>query len=49
MSVPSIRFSKAQVREFAARLRACARDASLALGWRGTVSDTSPTMHRRPA
>ena len=49
MSVPSIRFSKAQVREFAARLRACARDASLALGYRGADSDTTPTIHRRPA
>lgn len=49
MSVPSIRFSKAQVRDFAARLRACARDASLVLGWRGADSDTSPTMLRRPA
>ena len=49
MSVPSIRFSKAQVREFAARLRDCARDASLALGYRGTESDATPTIQRRPA
>ena len=49
MSVPSIRFSKAQVRQFAALLRACARDASLALGYRSADSDTTPKIQRRLA
>jgi IclR family transcriptional regulator, KDG regulon repressor len=48
MSVPSIRFSRAQVREFAAHLLGCARDASLALGWRGGESEMRP-LQRRPA
>ena len=34
MSVPSIRFARAQARSFAEQLMACARDASLALGYR---------------
>jgi hypothetical protein len=34
MSVPSIRFARSQVRAFAERLLACARDASAALGFR---------------
>jgi DNA-binding IclR family transcriptional regulator len=34
MSVPSIRFTRAQARAFAGRLLGCARDASVALGFR---------------
>jgi len=34
MSVPSIRFARAEARELAENLRACARDASAALGYR---------------
>lgn len=48
MSVPSIRFSRAQVREFATHLLACARNASQALGYRGAHGD-SATIQRRPA
>lgn len=44
MSVPSIRFSRGQARLFAEQLMACARDASLALGYRPTG-----TPHAAPA
>ncbi|MEO6743528.1 MAG: IclR family transcriptional regulator C-terminal domain-containing protein, partial [Caldimonas sp.] len=46
MSVPSIRFSRSQVRTFAERLLACARDASGALGFhpQGTAA---PVVRRK--
>lgn len=48
MSVPSIRFSRAQVRDFSARLLACASQASQVLGYRGITAEP-PSVHRRPA
>jgi len=50
MSVPSIRFSRAQARALAEQLTACARDASQTLGYRaesGTPSPRSNVSHRR--
>ncbi len=48
MSVPSIRFSRAQVRKLADQLMACARDASRTLGYR--AARLSPLIaQRRPA
>lgn len=52
MSVPSIRFARTQARELAERLMACARDASLTLGYRArpapvTPLSTSTTKRRR--
>ena len=49
MSVPSIRFSRAQVRDLSARLLACASSASQALGYRGVTAEPSPVNKRRPA
>jgi len=46
MSVPSIRFARSQVRAFAERLLACARDASAALGFRPQAERT-PVARRR--
>ena len=48
MSVPSIRFSRTQVRGLAAGLLACARDASQVLGYRGTAAQPVSRL-RRPA
>lgn len=50
MSVPSIRFGRQQVRALAEQLVACARDASLALGYRqtGNVSPLATTAPRHP-
>jgi len=45
MSVPSIRFARSQVRTFAERLLACARDASGALGFH--LQSTAAPMVRR--
>jgi IclR family transcriptional regulator, KDG regulon repressor len=50
MSVPSIRFSRAQARALAEQLTACARDASQALGYHpegGTTSPRLTTTNRR--
>jgi DNA-binding IclR family transcriptional regulator len=52
MSVPSIRFARTQARELAERLMACARDASVTLGYRAspapvTPLSTSTTKRRR--
>jgi DNA-binding IclR family transcriptional regulator len=46
MSVPSIRFNRAQARAFAEQLLACARDASQTLGYRYAPA-ASTTDHRR--
>lgn len=46
MSVPSIRFARSQVRTFAERLLACARDASTALGFR-PQTESAPAARRR--
>jgi len=47
MSVPSIRFARQQARVLAARLAACARDASEALGFRSPGgADRLPADHR---
>ena len=46
MSVPSIRFARSQVRAFAERLLACARDASAALGFR-PQAESAPAARRR--
>lgn len=45
MSVPSIRFSRDQMKKLSAYLLACARDASLALGYGGT--DAEPLSRQR--
>lgn len=42
MSVPSIRFSRAQARELADQLLSCARDASIALGYRPGAEAPAP-------
>ena len=42
MSVPSIRFGRGQSRSFAEQLLACARDASIALGFRPAGGSVSP-------
>ena len=47
MSVPSIRFARSQVRAFAERLLACARDASAALGFR-PQADAATATRRQP-
>lgn len=50
MSVPSIRFSRAQARALAEQLTACARDASQTLGYRaesGTPAPRAHVSHRR--
>lgn len=44
MSVPSIRFTRAQARAFAGQLLACARDASAALGYRAEGAVGPVTM-----
>ena len=46
MSVPSIRFARSQVRTFAERLLACARDASGALGFHLQGSATPVVRHK---
>jgi len=46
MSVPSIRFARSQVRTFAERLLACARDASGALGFHPQGS-AAPVVRRK--
>lgn len=48
MSVPSIRFGRAQVRALAARLLACARDASVTLGYRPEGGSVSGLLTARP-
>lgn len=51
MSVPSIRFGRAKSRELAGQLLACARDASMALGFRPageTISPLPTLTTRRP-
>ena len=47
MSVPAIRFTRARSRAFADQLLACARDASMALGYRGI--DSALPQPRRSA
>jgi DNA-binding IclR family transcriptional regulator len=49
MSVPSIRFARAQAKAFAEKLLACARDASAGLGFRSAGTDpfVPGTMTRR--
>lgn len=52
MSVPSIRFARAQARALAEKLTACARDASRILGYSPEGETTSPRLtatHRRPS
>jgi DNA-binding IclR family transcriptional regulator len=44
MSVPSIRFGRAQVRTLAEQLVECARDASIALGYRTAAGVTAPAQ-----
>ncbi|MDQ6627057.1 MAG: IclR family transcriptional regulator [Pseudomonadota bacterium] len=39
MSVPSIRFGRSHARDLAGQLLACARDASMALGFRCSIAD----------
>lgn len=50
MSVPSIRFARAQARTLAAAVQVCAREASLALGWRNEPAPQRLGVHdrRRP-
>ena len=51
MSVPSIRFGRAQARALARQLLECARDASAALGFRGTaeaLASNDKAITRRP-
>jgi len=49
MSVPSIRFARTQARELAERITACARDASITLGYRASAGPaaTNTTKRRR--
>jgi IclR family KDG regulon transcriptional repressor len=47
MSVPSIRFARTQARGLAARITACARDASVALGYRASTVPTSANTPKR--
>lgn len=48
LSVPSIRFARAQARTLAAAVQACARDSSLALGWRSEPAPLPlPVQNRR--
>ncbi len=48
MSVPAIRFARAQARALAEQLLACAGEASAALGYRGaTEAPVTPTIRRR--
>ena len=47
MSVPSIRFARTRARGLAEHITACARDASLTLGYR--TGHTSPVPDKRPA
>ena len=47
MSVPSIRFARAQARTLAAAVQVCARDASLALGWRNAPAPQRLGVHDR--
>lgn len=48
MSVPSIRFTRAQSRAFADQLLACARDASVALGYRAGAAAPPHAAPPRP-
>lgn len=47
ISVPSIRFARAQVRALAAALLACARDASFALGYRSEAAPLPLALQER--
>ncbi len=47
MSVPSIRFARAQARALAEQLLACAAEASAALGYRGAAEAPVNPPHRR--
>lgn len=47
MSVPSIRFARAQARALAEQLLACAAEASAALGYRGAAEAPVNPHHRR--